>query len=93
MNGKWTNKREVEEWYQKERGIKFKNLEGYDLFLLELHCEILYGAVQMVESNMNRVIDEQLLNSLDRISQNVITEIDTFYEYLQFVIDDVMQGE
>lgn len=93
MNGKWTNKREVEEWYQKVRNINFKNLEGYDLFLLELHCEILYGAVQMVESNMNRVIDERLLDSLDRLSQNVMTNIDTFYEYLQLAIDDVMQGE
>lgn len=93
MDGKWTNRRQIEEWYQKERGISFKNLEEYDLFLLELHCEILYGAVQMVESNMNRVIDEKLLDSLDKISQNVMTEIDTFYEYLQFVINDVMQGE
>ena len=93
MNGKWTSRSEVDQWYQKVRHINFKNFDGYDLFLLELHCEILYGAVQMVESNMNRVIDERLLNSLDRLSQNVITEIDTFYEYLQMAIDDVMQGE
>lgn len=93
MNGKWTNKREIEEWYQKVRGVDFKKLQGYDLFLLEMHCEILYGAVQMIESNMNRVIDEELLDSIDRISQNVITEIDTFYEYLQFAIDTVIQGE
>ena len=93
MDGKWTNRREIEDWYQKSRDVDFKKLQGYDLFLLELHCEILYGAVQMVESNMNRVIDEKLLDSLDKISQNVITEIDTFYEYLQFVINDVIQGE
>lgn len=93
MNGKWTNKREVEKWYQKKRGINFKNLEGYDLFLIELHCEILYGAIQMIESNMNNVVDEKLLDSVDRISQNIMTEIDTFYEFLQFAIDRVTQGE
>ena len=93
MNGKWTNRREIDDWYQKVRHIDFKKFEGYDLFLLELHCEILYGAVQMVESNMHRVIDEELLNSLDRLSQNVITDIDTFYEYLQMTIDCVLQGE
>lgn len=93
MNGKWTNRREIDQWYQKSRNINFAKMQGYDLFLLELHCEILYGAVQMIESNMNRVIDEKLLDSIDRVSQNVITEIDTFYEYLQFAINNVMQGE
>lgn len=93
MNGKWTNRREVFQWYQKDRNIDFDKLEGYDLFLLELHCEILYGAARMIEDNMNRVIDEELLDSVDRVSQNVMTEIDTFYEYLQFAIDTVMQGE
>lgn len=93
MNGKWTSRSEIDQWYQKVRGIDFKKLQGYDLFLLEVHCEILYGAVQMIESNMNRVINEELLDSVDRISQNVMTEIDTFYEYLQFAIDHVMQGE
>lgn len=93
MNGKWTNRSEVFQWYNKKKNIDFKKLQGYDLFLLELHCEILYGAVQMIESNMNRVINEKLLDSLDQISQNIITEIDTFYECLQFIINDVMQGK
>lgn len=93
MNGKWTSRSEIDQWYQKVRNINFKNLEGYNLFLLMLHCEILYGAVQIVESNTNCVINEELLDLIDRISQNVMTEIDTFYEYLQFAIDTVMQGE
>lgn len=93
MNGKWTNRTEIEQWYQKVRNIDFKKLEGYDLFLLEMHCELIFGAVQMIESNMNFVIDESVLNTIDRLSQNVITEIDTFYEYLQIAIDNVMQGE
>lgn len=93
MNGKWTSRSEVDQWYQKVRDINFKNYDGYDLFLLEMHCELIFGAVQMIESNMHRVVDENLLNCIDRLSQNVITEIDTFYEYLQMAIDDVMQGE
>ena len=86
MNGKWTNRSQIEEWYAKEKNFDRRNSDFYTCYLADLHCELLFGCVYMIEERLHLEADETLMRILDKYTTNVMEDIDTLFMFLEVAI-------